>query len=193
MSDNFLNSLLGFEEEFISKVMAFMSYNPSIGRVLEKGGVKKFQRIIIKMVPELFEISSIEQFDKLHHKYVQRVINNIKTSENSKSHRASYGQASKAINVFLKVYVDWSKRPNITIRKKILPYLHVPLDSILIQTIKENHSQWYDNIIKPWAGKQEYSLSKINKRTYYRWQKHFREKYRRKPLIFDVAWALNRN
>lgn len=192
MPDNFVNTLLEREEELITKVMSFMSYNPSIGRVLKKGGVNKFQRIIMKMLPELSEINSIEQFNKLHHKYVKKVISNIKTSENSKSHRASYGQAAKPINVFLKVYVDWSKRPNMAVRKKILPYLHVPLDSILIQSIKENHSQWYECKIKPWTDKQEYSLSKINKRIYYRWQKHFREEYCRKPLIFDVAWALYR-
>ena len=44
-SDNLIKVLLENEEKCIVEVMAFMSYNPSIGRDLEKGGVKKFQKM----------------------------------------------------------------------------------------------------------------------------------------------------
>lgn len=48
--DKFIEELKKREEQSIIEVMAFMSYNPSIGRVLEKGGVKIFQEMAIQKV-----------------------------------------------------------------------------------------------------------------------------------------------
>lgn len=43
-----LEELSQKENDVITEVMAFMSYNPSIGRVLEKEGVKKFKNLAKK-------------------------------------------------------------------------------------------------------------------------------------------------
>ncbi len=189
--EKFIRELLEEEDRSITRTMAFMSYNPSIGRVFEKGGVKKFQKVAVKMVRLLPAVKAQEVFDALHDKYVNKVISNIETCRGS---RASYGQAQKPINVFLKLYVDWAHRPNPSIRKRLLPWLHVPLDSILMKTIKLKYSGWYREDITPFIIEktQTFSLSKIDKRMYYRWQTFFRSKYPKKPLVFDIAWALNR-
>lgn len=190
-SDKFLQELVEAEDISITRTMAFMSYNPSIGRVLEKGGVKKFMRIAVKLVQSLPDVKSRDKFDSMHNKYVNKVIDNIATS---KSVRASYGQAQKPINVFLKVYVDWASRPNSSVRKNLLPWLHVPLDSVLMETVKWNYLEWYKGTITPHIPDkiQPFALSRMDKRLYYRWQHFFREKSPKKPLVFDIAWAVNR-
>lgn len=187
----FLRFLLDNEESSIIDVMAFMSYNPSIGRVLEEGGVEKFQRLASKMVDELSDINSLISFDKFHDKFTRRIIYNFETS---KGKYVSYGQAQKPINVFLKVYVDWAARPNKKIRRRLLPYLHVPLDSIVMDKVKKEFPSWYDKAINPYIkdSSQTHSLSKIDKGLYLRWQSFFRLMYPRKPLLFDVLWAIGR-
>ena len=127
----------------------------------------------------------------MHDLGLKKIISEIKTNSNSS---VSFGQAQKPINVFYKVYVDWARKPDENTRNKILPFLHVPLDSILMKTIKKKYSQWYKENIKCLIkdSQQEFSLSKIDEDLYYHWQTFFREMYSTKPLIFDVAWALNR-
>jgi hypothetical protein len=124
--DSYLSELKKSEKQSIVEVMAFMSYNPSIGRVLEKGGVEKFQQMVLKKVEQLKSIVSIDNFDHFHRKWVQEFVRKIKTN---KDKRCSYGQAQKAINVFLKVLVDWSNLPDRITAKRLKPYLHVTLDS----------------------------------------------------------------
>lgn len=189
--NNFIEELLKREDDSVKSVMAFMSYNPSIGRVLEKGGVKKFQKMMLQLVDELPQVHSQHDFDNVHDKYTKEVIKTLKTS---KTTSVSYGQAQKPINVFLKIYVDWARKPNEKIRSKLLPFLNVPLDSILMKTIKKKYQNWYKTTIEPLqkSRAQEFSLSKIDQNIYMEWQNFFRGKYPTKPLIFDIVWAINR-
>ena len=133
--DKFIEELKKREKQSIIEVMAFMSYNPSIGRVLKKGGVKVFQEMVIQKVSKLEEISTMEDFDTFHKKWVSEFIDKIKTNK-TLNIECSYGQAQKAINVFLKLFVDWANLPDENTAKKILPFLHVPLDKILMKNVK---------------------------------------------------------
>jgi len=192
LTDKFIQNLLKNEDNSVTSVMAFMSYNPSIGRVLEKGGVKKFQKLILEMINKLPSVNNCSDFDDLHKEYLQKIIAEIKTNSNS---QVSIGQAQKPINVFYKVYIDWARKPDENTRNKLLPFLHVPLDSILMETISTKYPDWYQQNIKQYVNnsQKEFRLSQIkDEELYYCWQKFFREKYPEKPLIFDVAWALNR-
>jgi hypothetical protein len=56
--DNFVEQLVASEGVVVTEVMAFMSYNPSIGRVLEKGGVAKFQDMMRGVVEKLPKVQS---------------------------------------------------------------------------------------------------------------------------------------
>jgi hypothetical protein len=189
--DKFIGQLIASEDDSITSVVAFSTYNPSIGRVLEAGGVKKFQAIARDLVRELPSVRTPDDFDALHDKVIAKIIRTFKTSKGS---RVSYGQAQKGLNVFLKVYVDWAHRPSRKLRCRLLPMLHVPLERILMKAIKQNFAAWYKAKVRPSVRvpQQAFSISRIDKRMYYRWQTFFRATYPKKPLIFDIAWALNR-
>lgn len=189
--DNFVEQLVASEAAVVTEVMAFMSYNPSIGRVLEKGGVVKFQDMMTDVVEKLPKVQSQKDFDALHRECVSNLLANFRTSRDS---QPSYGQGQKPVNVFFKVYVDWARKPEDQTRTRLLPHLHVPLDSIVMKTIKKQYPNWYKSAIKPLikAPLQEFSLSKIDEELYTRWQAFFREQHPEKPLVFDVVWGMKR-
>jgi hypothetical protein len=171
--------------------MAFMSYNPSIGRVLQGGGVKKFERVARHLVRGLSAVRSRRDFDSLHRRYVRHILTTFRTSRGRKP---SYGQAAKPINVFLKVYLDWAGLPNSRVRRRLLPFLHVPLDSVLMGKIKQNEAAWYREKIWPHVKGEvsPHSLSLVNQDVYWEWQNYFRARWPKKPLLFDIAWAIYR-
>lgn len=187
--DKFIKKLKSEEKKSIVKVMAFMSYNPSIGRVMRKDSVKIFQKMAVEKLKELQKIKSAEDFDVFHNKWVKNFKDKIRTNNNR---RCSHGQAQKAINVFLKVFVDWANLPDKETVKIILPFLHVPLDKTLMQNIKNNPVFCKDYIQTLQKYTSSFSLSKIDKETYYKWQTFFRKKHPQKPLLFDIVWAVNR-
>ena len=189
--DPFVASLAQEEAKAMISVMAFMSYNPSIGRALEEGGVEKFQELMVELVPRMKDLRGREDFDAFHDQCVQRIISDFKTS---KDMVPAYGQAQKPLNVFLKVFVDWAGKPDQETSRRLLPHLHVPLDSVLMRTIRGEYPDWYRANIRQhvWTPQQRYSLSKIDRVCYDKWQQFFRERHPEKPLLFDVAWAVNR-
>ncbi len=191
MMDKLIQNLIDEENNAVISTMAFMSYNPSIGRVLQEGGVKVFQGLAVSLVKRLPSVNTISSFDSLHDSYVKKLVSKLKTNKNS---TISYGQAQKPLNVFLKVFVDWAAKPQRKNRNIILPFLHVPLDSIVMKTIKKQYPDWYKSEIRPYIKKpqQAFSLSLIDKVIYYKWQSLFRNKHPKKPIIYDVIWAINR-
>jgi len=173
-----------------TRVMAFMSFNPSIGRVLEKESVKKFEKMAVTYSRRLKHIHSRKQFDSFHDQWINYFQHRIRTN---KGNWCSYGQAQKAINVFLKLFVDWAKYPTPSVANRIVQYLHVPLDKVLMSNIAIYYEDWYSINIKPYRhNSQPYSLSTLDKRTYNKWQGLFRDLYPVKPLLFDILWALER-
>lgn len=189
--DNLVKSLKANEGKAIVQTLAFMSYNPSIGRVLERDGVKKFQGLAERLARDLPKVDSRDAFDCLHDRYVQKLMNGLETARHKS---LSYGQAQKAVNVFLKVYVDWAGLPNRAIRRRLLPWLHVPLDSIIMKGVGRSYPRWYAREIRPLARRscRYLSLPMVDHELYHRWQRLFREKWPPKPLLFDVVWAMNR-
>jgi hypothetical protein len=178
------------EPKAVARVMAFMSYNPSIGRVLEEDGVEVFQLMAVESIKQLDRIRSLRQFDSFHESWIKRFVNEIHTNTGKK---CSVGQAQKAINVFLKVYVDWALLPKPTRARRLRPFLHVPLDRILMKSIAEKFPRFFNERIRNLRkGNYGHSLSKIGRKEYDEWQVFFRRSYSRKPILFDLIWALNR-
>ncbi len=151
----------------------------------------------------------------MHHQSccIGRILKEIKTSRGD---TISYGQ--KPLNVFYKVYIDWSKRMELS--NTIRAFIHVPLDSILMMKIKEcfpeqfkqNVEERYlenrkkvkkqcestsnkisDSELKMIINPNDVSLTKIvNKDMYYAWQKCLRAIYPERPVLLDVLWSINR-
>ena len=68
--ESFIRELRDRENKSIIRTMAFMSYNPSIGRVLEKRGVKKFERIALNLIKELSRINKASPNKSLARKLI---------------------------------------------------------------------------------------------------------------------------
>ena len=76
-----VSKLLGAEDALVTEVLAFMSYNPAIGRVLEKGGVDTFRKMMRSAVKKLPKVESRGDFDEFHLKCVSDLLAKIKTFE----------------------------------------------------------------------------------------------------------------
>lgn len=174
------------ENNLIIEVMAFMSYNPSIGRVLEAGGVKKFQEQAKEYAIKLKDIYTIEEFDEFHKAWVNKIIDEIKPNKANNESKCSYGQAQKAINVFLKLYCDWASIPENT--EVLRCFLHVPLDRILMNAIYK-HEVYGSNYEFEFKKRGPTRLKEIKEEEYYKWQNIFRKLHPDKPLDFDLYWA----
>ena len=63
-----------------------------------------------------------------------------------------------------------------------------------MKAIKSKFADWYRTEIRPHVqvAQRAFSLATIDEDMYGRWQDFFRQSYPKKPLIFDIAWALNR-
>jgi len=173
------------EDKAIFCTLAMMAYNPSIGRVFKSSGVDKFIRISWESFYSIQNIRSQEEFDKWHDRLVNEVRRTIGTTSRGKI--ISYGQAQKPVNVFIKVYVVWAGLPKPEIAMKLRPYLHVPLDRVVMRYVRYHFPQYYQKF-----NLRMLRLSEINKELYYSWQKCFREIHPQKPLIIDVFWAVKR-
>jgi len=193
--NDLIAELRGKEPLSTQNVLAFMSYNPSIGRVLQKDGLKQFREMVrSKVVPNLQNIRNRENFDNFHGEWIDNFIRNIKRNKRYKGQSSSYGHAQKAINVFLKVFVYWSKRPDPSTANRITPFLHVPLDKILMRSIKKRYSDEFKEKIKHYYPNNRFdcSLTLIDKEIYRAWQKWFRDIYPEEPILLDVIWAKDR-
>jgi len=212
-----LNLVIGREPEAIARTLAMMAYNPAIGRVLSKGGVKQFQDLVWEIVPKLYHVqASREQFDKLHAETCHQIIATFRTN---RQESLSYGQAQKPLNVFLKVYVDWAKQPTREVADKLAPFLHVPLDRLLMEFFSRELPHEYQSHIAVLrrqriertaerlamvTGKKhsraltgavignEFSLGSIDTETYFAWQELFRALYPAKPVMLDIIWFAER-
>lgn len=182
------------EPEAILRTLAFMAYNPSIGRVLESGGVKKFEQIVVNKMQGIEVIDNEKEFDNFHKRFVKTLISKVKTNKGKK---LSYGQAQKPINTFFKVYIDWASLPNRKIADRFRKFMHCPLDKIFMKSIKDKFKYEYEREVLPIYRKKHIrpsnlSLTSIDEEVYNAWQELIRSIYPEKPVLLDVFWALNR-
>lgn len=196
------------EEEAVIKGIAMGAVILSrMGPIYMKGSVKIFQDLALQLSPELRNITTMADFDQFHESFIDSVQHNIKRKDERK---LSYGEAQKAVNVFLKNYVDRSSLPNEVTAEKLRPFLHVPLDSVMIQHFRDNFAEGYAEYIQPKHGRinqlvkaqdpnaemvsdRELSqLKHIVPEVYFAWQAWFRDIYPAKPVLLDTIWSLER-
>lgn len=171
------------EPDAILYSMAMMAYNPSIGRVLKKGGVNQFVKISKEMISKLENVHLQSEFEMWHAEFIEKVKDTLGTT--SRGETISYGQAQKPINVFLKVYVDWANLPKPEVTSKVRSFLHVPLD----QRVMKHYPRLFPEDCKELKSAR---LSEIGKDQYYAWQQSFRKVSPEKPLLIDNIWAFER-
>lgn len=214
---NIISKLRQNEEKAIIDGLTMMTYTPSLVGTLEKGGVDKFRNLMIEKVRLLREISSQDEFDEWHHSIVKTIQQEIKTN---KGERASYGQAQKPLNVFLKVYVDWASQPTLEKSEQLRKFLHLPLDSIVMKEIKTYYrDKWEEYVVAGYNIEREIFKKRLIKQgkkiddsdlrrlinpsdvllskiifegMYYAWQKCVRAIYPEKPVLLDVLWSMKR-
>jgi hypothetical protein len=199
------------EPEAIIRTLAMMAYNPAIARVLERNGVRKFESLMVEIVPGLSGITTQAEFDDFHLETCLRIIGTFKTNKNE---GLSWGQAQKPLNVFLKVYVAWARLPEVTVAERLDRFLHVPLDSVLMSFIKKEFPHEYrQHIVDACAelfgemASQYPSLStdrigrlvdsvelaSMRPELYVAWQALLRSIHPDRPILLDTIWATQRN
>jgi hypothetical protein len=191
-ADTVLRDLEKAEPKAIIETLAFMSYNPSIGRVLQKGGLNTFVKLLSERLPQLDQISCRRDFEEFHREFLEEFMGKIKKT--AKGAPVVYGQAQKPLNVFLKVFVHWACRPNYEVAERIRPLLHVPLDSVLMREVKRCFPQHCQQIVRPSYGGYAPSvqLSYVDVNRYLAWQMCFRAICRDRPILLDVLWNWRR-
>jgi hypothetical protein len=181
------------EPKAIVETLAFMSYNPSIGRVLPEGGLDTFVKLLNDLLPQLDRISCRQDFEAFHCEFLEEFMGKVKKTAKGKP--VVYGQAQKPLNVFLKVFVHWASRPNREVAERIRPLLHVPLDSVLMREVKRLFPEQCQQIVRPaYAGySPSVQLSHVlDANRYLAWQTCFRAICPDRPIVLDVLWNWGR-
>ena len=142
--------------------------------------------IFLDEIPKCFTINNKMDFDAWHKKFCDSVISKFeKACEEDKENQCRkfyYGQAQKWVNMTLKYLVmllDSSKLA------KVYPYLHIPIDRIIIERANETL-----NVPPPVNGKKVVPWSKLNFELYDQYQKDLRSKIGdQAPLDWEsTAW-----
>jgi len=174
------------EHESIMAAMAMQTFNPAIGRTLVSGSVNKFIVSSVRELPKLEKISTRAEFDRFHDRWCKKLMIKIRG--------CGYGSAQKAINVLLKMYVYWSKMPRNWERLK--RYLHVPLDSVIIEYFETNYSDQFETFISPLYENYDhdcYNLKHMTRHQYLPWVKLLRKVAEKNPAIeIDILWQIER-
>jgi hypothetical protein len=207
--DRLVQHLKDTEVEVIVKELAMAEM--MLGRMVprfEKNCIPKFQTLAWQYSKKLVNIYSMGDFDTFHGEFVAVFREQI-TSEDGGS--ASYGEAQKPINLFLKSYADRFAIPGEVATRRLRPFLHVPLDKVVTGYFRSNFREGYDRFIAPVhrqvnelmkAENPEFSatmpdsflsqLKYLQEGEYFAWQNWFREIYPDRPVLLDNVWFFER-
>lgn len=187
-----LDTLKDYEREAIDRTILMMAYNPSCARIFSKEANKEIKKRIFSIIDLLPEIKTQDEFNMIHRVILDKIVDDVRNyRDNNPSGRISYGQAQKGLNVFLKVYVDWARLPSLEISNIIVQFLHCPLDSVVMKTIKKRESNIYLEF-----GSLPCDLKHISTyEQYISWQKLIdkileKEEIGLKRTLIDVIWYL---
>lgn len=169
-----------------------MAYNPSCARIFSRQTNTEIKNRIHKILNELPNIANQDEFNKVHKNVLDDIVENIKNLRgNRKNREITYGQAQKGLNVFLKVYVDWANLPSPKIAANVKPYLHCPLDSVVMLKFKKSENDIYRRHGKPPCNLRNI----VTYNQYLNWQHMIEEIVKRenfeKRTILDVIWYLD--
>ncbi len=131
------------EELSVVRGLGSLAFVRAQGRTLEERSQEKVLAQLWVIRGELESIQSPEQFDQRHHAWVENALQVLRTNRNN---QLAYGQGQKTINVFLKFYVDWASRPTSDAAARLRPWLHCPLDRVVMEALRSHDTE-------PWRGR----------------------------------------
>ena len=100
--------------------------------------------------------------------------------------------------MFLKFNVDWASRPTADVAARLRPWLHCPLDKVIMEALRSHDVKtWMARIWEShYKGRVEHqqraSMSSVNEPAYRAWQLWIRELSREKQVLIDALWSLSR-
>ena len=204
-----IEHLKGSEDEVIVKELAMAEI--MLGRMVprfEKNCISKFQTLAWEYSKRLVNITVIGDFDIFHKEFAAGFREQIK-SENGGF--ASYGEAQKPINLFLKSYVDRFAVPGKAAARILRPFLHVPLDKVVTGYFRSHFREDYDRFIAPVHQQINQTMKAVHpgpstklpdsllsqlkyleEGEYFAWQSWFRQVYPDRPVLLDNVWFFER-
>jgi hypothetical protein len=194
-TSEWLRDLKAKEDLAVVRGLGSLAFVRAQGRTLEKRSQEKVLALLWAIRGELKSLQSLEQFDERHHAWVGNALQVLRTNRKG---QLAYGQGQKTINVFLKFYVDWSSRPTADVAARIRPWLHCPLDKVVMEALRSHDTEaWRRRIWEPYyrgrvAHQRRASMSSVNERAYRAWQAWIRELSPEKPVLIDAVWSLLR-
>lgn len=190
-----LKDLATREAEGIVISLASLVFVRSQGRALPEDSDKLFVAFIRDHVwPSLSRLCTAGAFAQRHDVWVASLCRLFGGNGPTRA----YGQGQKALNVWLKFYVDYASLPDAATANRLRPWLHCPLDSVVMGGLKERYPQEYRRRIEPHYTRlgvvyqRRHSLTMMDKRLYGVWQDWIRELSPTKPLLVDLMWAFER-
>lgn len=118
-----------------------------MGRVFEKESTKEILMRLGNCIEEFFNVKTKEEYHKKHREFCKWFTNNIKTAERKKEGRiikesqyASWGHASKVIDIFLKVCIYYCNLPSSEVSSKIIPWLNGAVDTKILKYLKKQYN-----------------------------------------------------
>lgn len=192
---DWLQNLAQNEDLSIVRGLGSLAFVRGQGRTLEERSQEKVLKHLWNIRIELDSIDSQVHFDSRHHEWVRQALLALRTS---RQQQLAYGQGQKTINVFLKFYIDWASRPSAEVAGRIRPWLHCPLDRVVMETLRSlDVDEWRSRIWLPhYRGRvphqQRASMSMIDEPAYRAWQAWIRELSPQKPILIDAIWSLFR-
>lgn len=183
------------EDLSVVRGLGSLAFVRAQGRTLEERSQEKVLALLWVIRGELESIRSQEQFDKRHRAWVENALQVLRTNRQG---QLAYGQGQKTINVFLKFYVDWASRPTADVSARLRPWLHCPLDKVIMEALRSHDTgTWRQRIWEPhYRGRVEHqqraSMSSVNEPAYRAWQAWIRELSPEKPVLIDALWSLLR-
>jgi hypothetical protein len=190
-----LQNLVVHEDLAIVRGLGSLAFVRAQGRTLEEKSQEKVLELLWAIRGELESIGSRDEFDRRHHGWIGRAVQVLRTNRQS---QLAYGQGQKTINVFLKFYVDWASRPSADVATRLRPWLHCPLDKVIMEALRSHDAgTWKRRIWEPhYRGRishqQRASMSAITEPAYRAWQSWIRELSPDKPVLLDALWSLMR-
>jgi hypothetical protein len=188
-----LLNLKANEDLSVVRGLGSLAFVRAQGRTLEERSQEKVLALVWTIRGELESIQSRERFDKRHGAWVENALQVLRTNRKS---QLAYGQGQKTINVFLKFYVDWASRPTADVAARLRPWLHCPLDKVVMEALRSHDTDtwrrriWEIHYRGRVAHQQRASMSSVNEPAYRAWQSWIRELSPEKPVLIDALWSL---